>query len=106
MPKGIMFVQTKPSSSDREDEYNEWYSTVHLPEVCQVEGVVAAHRYKLLSPISGNGSDYLAIYQLEADDLSSVLENMTVQAQKGHMTMSDALGMDPPPVPVIYTLID
>ena len=46
MPKGIMFVPSGPSSPDREDEYNSWYSKVHIPEVCQVDGITGARRYK------------------------------------------------------------
>ena len=46
MPKAIMLVQSKPWHPDREDEYNDWYSNTHIPEVCAVDGIVSARRYK------------------------------------------------------------
>jgi hypothetical protein len=30
MPKGVMIVQSRPVSADREEEYNAWYSSVHI----------------------------------------------------------------------------
>ena len=45
MPKAIMFVQSKPSSPDREDEYNDWYTNTHLPEVLDIPGITAARRF-------------------------------------------------------------
>jgi len=53
MPKGLMVVQSRPSDPEREDEYNEWYSHTHLPEIRAVPGFVAARRYKL-----HNGADH------------------------------------------------
>ena len=47
MPKAIMFVQSRPSSPDREDEYNDWYSRVHLPEILAIPGFTAARRHPL-----------------------------------------------------------
>jgi hypothetical protein len=108
MPKGIMFVQSKPSSPDREDEYNEWYSKVHIPEVCDVDGVTGAQRYQVHSatPVGPEGHPYVAVYELEADDLGGVLGEIASRAMDGRMNMSDALAMDPPPSMVIYELMD
>ncbi|MCW2929587.1 MAG: hypothetical protein JWM19_549 [Actinomycetia bacterium] len=44
MPKGIMVVQSRPVSADRGDEYNEWYSSMHIPEILAVPGFTAARR--------------------------------------------------------------
>lgn len=105
MPKGIMFVPSGPASPDREDEYNEWYSQVHVPEVCGLEGVTGARRYQRLDAAAGE-APYVAIYELEADDLDGVSAALTQRAMAGELTMSDSLGMDPPPVPVIYEIVD
>jgi hypothetical protein len=105
MPKGIMFVPSGPSSPDREDAYNEWYSTVHIPEVCRLDGVTGASRYKLVSA-DPSQAPYVAIYELEADDLAGVFDKVAGAAMSGELNMSDVLGMDPPPVPVIYEIID
>jgi len=108
MPKGILFVQSNPASPDREDEYNSWYSGVHIPEVCAVPGVTGAARYKVSdATAAGPGSSaYAAVYELEADDLGAVIGEIASRAMDGRLNMSDAMAMDPVPSMVIYELID
>jgi hypothetical protein len=92
MAKGIIHVETRPSAPDREEEYNTWYDEVHLPELVALDGIVSARR---LRPVDGDGP-YLALYEIEGDDLQAVLDNMRANARRLHM--SDALQLDPPPV--------
>ena len=47
MPKGMLLVQSRPADPAREDEFNDWYTNTHIPEVCAVPGIVAAQRYKV-----------------------------------------------------------
>ena len=101
MAKGIMLVESRPSSPDREQEYNTWYDHVHIPELLAIDGIVAARR---LRPVDGQGP-YVAIYELEGDDLQAILDNMIANA--GQLHMSDALRLDPAPVPrLLETTID
>ncbi|SPM30692.1 DUF4286 family protein [Mycobacterium terramassiliense] len=93
MAKGIMLVESVPSSPDREDEYNTWYDEIHIPELLKLDGIVAARR---LRPVDGNGP-YVAIYELEGEDLQAILDNMIANA--GQLHMSDALQLNPAPVP-------
>ncbi len=108
MPKAILFVQTSPSHPDRENEYNDWYANTHIPEVCAIDGIVGATRYKLsdATPLGPDAHRYAAVYELESDDLKGVLGELGARAMDGRMNMSDVLGMDPPPSMVIYELID
>ncbi|OBF80775.1 hypothetical protein A5791_07445 [Mycobacterium sp. 852002-51163_SCH5372311] len=92
MAKGIIHVETRPSSPDRDQEYNTWYNEVHLPELVALDGFVSARR---LRPVDGDGP-YLALYEIEGDDLQAILDNMRANARRLHM--SDALQLDPPPV--------
>jgi hypothetical protein len=96
MAKGIMYVESRPSSPDREQEYNTWYDEVHLPELLALDGIVAARR---LRPVDGQGP-YVAIYDLEGEDLQAILDNMIANA--GRLQMSDALQLDPAPVPRLF----
>jgi hypothetical protein len=93
MAKGIILVESYPSSPDREQEYNTWYDEVHLPELVALDGIVSARR---LRPVDGTGP-YVALYEIEGEDLQAVLDNMIANA--GQLTMSDALLMDPAPIP-------
>ncbi len=91
MARGIIYVESRPSSPDRDQEYNTWYDEVHLGELVALDGIVSARR---LRPVDGDGP-YVALYEIEADDLQSVLQNMRANAGKLHM--SDALQLDPAP---------
>ena len=44
-----------------EDEFNEWYNVDHVPKLATVPGVHGARRYR---KVSGNGTQYLALYEL------------------------------------------
>ncbi len=93
MAKGIMYVESRPSSPEREQEYNTWYDEVHIPQLLTLDGIVGARR---LRPVDGQGP-YVAIYELEGDDLPAILDNM--MASSGRLHMSDALQLDPAPIP-------
>jgi hypothetical protein len=93
MAKGIILVESWPSSPEREQEYNTWYDDIHLPELVALDGFVSARR---LRPVDGDGP-YVALYEIESDNLQAVLDNMIANAGKLHM--SDALQLDPAPIP-------
>jgi hypothetical protein len=92
MAKGIILVESRPSSPDRDQEYNTWYNEVHIPELVALPGFVSARR---LRPVDGDGP-YVALYEVEGDDLQAILDGMVANA--GRLHMSDALQLDPPPV--------
>jgi hypothetical protein len=45
----------------QQDEFNEWYGNVHLPEVLAMPGVVSAQRFDLLAP--GFAQDFPAAHR-------------------------------------------
>ncbi len=92
MAKGIILVESRPSSPDRDQEYNTWYDEVHLGELVALDGFVSARR---LRPVDGDGP-YVALYEVEGDNLQAILDNMVANA--GQLHMSDALQLDPPPI--------
>jgi hypothetical protein len=98
MTKGVILVESRPSSPDREQEYNTWYDEVHIPELLALDGIVAARR---LRPVDGDGP-YVALYEIEGDDLQAILDNMFANA--GQLHMSDALQLDPRPIPRLLEL--
>jgi len=69
MAKAIVLVFTDCADPAREAEFNEWYNSTHIPDMLQAEGFVAATRYQLLgNPGPGQGK-FLAVYEVEADEL-------------------------------------
>jgi hypothetical protein len=108
MPKGVMLVFSRPSSPEREDEYNKWYDEVHIPECCTIPGVISAVRYRRseANAPSDDAFPYLAIYELESDDLGGTVKDLMAANQDGRITMSDALSMKPFPKTELFELRD
>jgi len=98
MPKGIMYLQTMPVSPDKDADYNKWYNDTHLTEIVSVEGIVSARRF---APMDGNGP-YIAIYELDCDDLDAVVQRLGELGASGKMSSMEFLSMDPPPIPRVY----
>jgi hypothetical protein len=93
-----MYVETMPVSPDREADYHRWYDETHLAEITSVEGIVTARRF---APVDGNGP-FIAIYELDCDDLDGAVQRLSDLAAAGQMSSSELLSMDPPPVPRVY----
>lgn len=55
-------------ATEVEDEFNRWYNEEHLPNLAAVPGVACARRYRRLS---GNGTKYLALYELENNQVTN-----------------------------------
>jgi hypothetical protein len=108
--KGILVVATNPTSPERDAEYNDWYNNTHLGEVCAIPGIVSAQRYRIRHtgepPADTAGPQYLAIYELEADDLAQPIEELGKRAAGGAIRMTDALQLSPTPVLSLYELIE
>ncbi|MFW0793923.1 hypothetical protein AAFP30_08940 [Gordonia sp. CPCC 205515] len=93
MSRGVLLVESHPSSADRADEFNTWYEEVHIPEVLSLEGYISARR---LRPLDGQGP-YVSIYDIEGDDLQLVAKRLFTAARNGEFAMSDSMQLDPPP---------
>jgi len=98
MPRGIMYVETMPVSPDRVEEYHTWYNDTHLAQITSVEGIVSARRF---APADGNGP-FIAIYELDSDDLDAVVGRLGELGASGKMTGMEHLAMEPKPIPKVY----
>lgn len=85
----LYMVKSNPAAG-KEDEYNRWYSDVHLPEVLQIDGFQTAQRFKLHPrQVQPNPTHtYLAIYQIDSDDVDGTLTNLS---KATWMNLSDAI---------------
>jgi len=63
---------TNPVSPEREQEYNDWYTNTHLPEVTALPGFKGAKRFKATqTQLAGDPSfRFLALYELDDVDLA------------------------------------
>lgn len=102
--RAILLVNTNPAAEDRTDDYNHWYSNVHIPQILErVPGVVAARRYLVHegSPVQP-GHRYLAVYEIEADEPAAVVASLGEAVVTGKLDSSDALETSVPPGMVLY----
>ena len=97
MPKGILFVESRPSDPSREDEYNQWYTDTHIPDVCAVPGFVGARRYTVRDTgrctADPSAPTYVAIDQVDSDDLAEPMNELATRAADGRVRMSDVIQM-------------
>ena len=88
----FLLVGPTNAKAGRDDEFNEWYDTEHLRDICAVPGVISGRRF-VASPHSPNDvpGGYLAVYEVETDDPAGVIAEISRRARSGEMRISDSL---------------
>ena len=66
--KRILWVSRGNPPPEKEAEWNEWYNTVHIPELLQVPGFLSATRYECIRGRKTNPK-YLTIYEIESEEI-------------------------------------
>jgi hypothetical protein len=93
MAKYTLLVLTNPVEG-REDSFNDWYTNTHIKDVVNVPGIVAAQRFKLagaqLAP-APHPWGYLALYDVETDNLEHTVKALQERIGTSAMVMSDAM---------------
>jgi len=91
-----VFVVLTNASGGRDSEFNEWYNNQHIPDVLKIPGFVAAQRFSLAGAQMGGATSpwrYLALYELDTDDLAGALKELAARVGTPAMVMSDSLDM-------------
>jgi hypothetical protein len=96
MAKYTFVVMTNPTAG-KEDEFNEWYNTHHIPDVLNVPGFISAQRFSIAEAQMGGEKSraykYLALYEIETDDIAGVLKELRARAGTPEIVPSDAIDM-------------
>ena len=94
MAKYMMIVFSNPVEG-KEDEYEDWYSNVHVSEIVEkVPGFVSAQRFAMVPEHSNGGRPdhrYLAVYDVETDDPEKTFAKLSEMVTAGALVNSDAL---------------
>jgi len=94
MPRYKMIVLSNPVEG-REAEYNDWYQNIHLAQVISIKGFQSAQRFRLTtSLVEGEVKPYLAIYEIETNDVESVIQDLRKLAEAGSLLVSDTLDIE------------
>jgi hypothetical protein len=96
MAKYTFIVLTNPVEG-KESEYNDWYNRQHIPDVLNVPGFVSAQRFRLadtqMSRDGNRAHKYLAVYEIETDDLAATLQELRARGGTAEIVPSDAIDM-------------
>ncbi|MBO0763600.1 MAG: DUF4286 family protein [Hyphomicrobiaceae bacterium] len=60
-----IFVVRASVTKDKEDAFNTWYNTEHVPQVLQYNGAVSARRYKQI--LGEDKLEYMAVYEFASE---------------------------------------
>lgn len=94
MPK-YQYVIISQSAPGREQEFDDWYSNQHLPDVCKVDGVLSARRFVIdvqkTTELDAPQWRSLAIYEIESDDPEGTMQAISALANTEAMPLTDAL---------------
>jgi hypothetical protein len=104
MPKGLLLVFSNAKDAADSDAFSRWYDEVHIPDVLKIDGFVAATRYQIdesmreVSPLA----PFLAVYEVDADPLTSVLSALQEAATLGAMRTTELAQRDPPSTVLLF----
>lgn len=99
MPKKYTFLAFTNPVAGKEAEYNKWYDEHHLIDVINVPGFVSARRFRLATTQFQFNTvtpayRYLALYEIETDDVEGTLQEVVNRAGGIDMVMIDAIDMN------------
>jgi hypothetical protein len=91
MAKYSMVVQSQ-AQPGRDEDYNAWYDDQHFSDICAIPGITGGRRLEQVMTVMGEpGLKYLALYDIETDNIESVMAEMGRRGAEGLMPISDAL---------------
>lgn len=88
-------VVASSGKEGREAEYASWYDNVHIKDVCSVTGVKSGRRLVALPDASPNNppAAQIAIYEIETDDPSRIMQEIGQRTASGEFQMSDSIDL-------------
>ncbi len=91
MPNYKMIVMSRPLDG-REVEYDDWYQNFHLAQVVAIPGFKSAQRFRMASRLgAGEVWPFLAIYEIETDDIDTVVREIHARAGGAALLVSESI---------------
>lgn len=96
MAKTLLLAWADPTDSGSEEEFNRWYDGTHVPQLRKaIPSITRVTRYRAadLPPEAGPSPShrYLAVYELDEDDVSAALGALGGAMAAGELDMSPAM---------------
>jgi hypothetical protein len=94
MGKYLLLVGMNVPDKAKEKEFNDWYNTVHLPDVLEISEFEKATRWENIAPAEKDAK-FLALYEIETPDIEATMkkleETIGEKAKAGRMSNLGAL---------------
>jgi len=107
MTRYLLFAFSDCKDPAREEEFNDWYNNMHLPDMLEVPGMISASRWISAEDKEDEQRKYLALYELETDSVedfnAKVRERGMRTVKEGRF--SELPEFDPPNIPRVYVQI-
>lgn len=86
-PSWLYVVQGVCADPSREKEFNDWYNSLHVPDIMEAPGFLRATRYELATVLRhdkarGEMPKFLAIYEIGTNDIEKTIGNMYAICKK------------------------
>ncbi len=96
--KTIQIVFSNPAEG-MDNEFNEWYDNVHIPDLLAIPGMLSAQRHDLRDAAMYHADGgrlpeqrYLVVYEMEGD-VDAIMVKIREAVAEGQIVMSDSLDM-------------
>jgi hypothetical protein len=103
MAKKYKMVVFTNAVEGKDKEFNDWYQNTHLKQIVSIKSFVQAQRFRFhtnIVPGGANPARYMAVYDIETDDIGAALGAMNDLAASGRMPLPDSMGQ--PIVGAVY----
>lgn len=94
MAKKYKMVVFSNAVEGRDKDFNDWYQNTHLKQIVSIKSFARAQRFRFHSNIIPGAADparYMAIYDIETDDIGAALAAMGELAASGRMPLPDSM---------------
>jgi hypothetical protein len=103
MAKKYKMVVFTNAVEGKDKDFNDWYQNTHLKQIVSIKSFAQAQRFQFITSIVPGGPNharYMAIYDIETDDINAALGAMGELAASGRMPLPDAMAQ--PIVGAVY----
>lgn len=88
-----VFMALTDAIEGRDEEFNHWYDTEHVPDVVFVEPFQSGRRFQLVGGVGPRRWGYLSFYRL-IGDVPAAHQSLVDNHDDGNGTMTDAIHAD------------
>ncbi|MET0992875.1 MAG: hypothetical protein ABWY20_01820, partial [Mycobacterium sp.] len=90
----LYFVQSN-AIEGRDDDFNDWYDSTHVPDILALDGFVSAQRFRRSAALDRPDAPaakftYVALYEIEGDPVAAV-GALGAAVRDGTVGLSDSM---------------